>query len=206
MFCAKVLCQGRVWHDYYKGGVEGIYKKSRTTSTSASKTMELNDKDIQLGDDVIDNLYKRAQAAIRGDTSMKQAFRLGGPAVPCPGGAMGLASIAATATPAGPTASSAASAQQLPTSGGGDALQEPSVAGSADDVGDKRLAMWASFAPPALQAKARPKAKAKQHPKPPAAPKLPATKAAPKAAPKRGNKRALEPATTPSPQDSCFKH
>ena len=39
--------------------------------------MELNDKDIQLGDDVIDNLYKRAQAAIRGDTSMKQPFVLG---------------------------------------------------------------------------------------------------------------------------------
>ena len=159
----QVHCQGRFWQECYKDGVEGVYKKNRSSSTSAVKNTLLNDPDIQLGDGVVDALYKRAMQAIRGscnkmtiknDSASSSSSCIRPVSLPAPGEG---------ASSGGSGASSVGLAPQAATS--------PS--GLHSEESDKRQAMWSGFLPTHLPtpakaqaktaaAKAKPKAQARK--------------------------------------------
>lgn len=138
-----------------------MYKKVRSTSQSATKTTNLNDPDLHLGDGVVDALYKRAMAAIKGNVQMKMQLPVRNDVQPVPV----------------PTVSSVV--QRQPVSSvvqrQPDEVQrtEPvvnspkgSTAGQ-EDVVEQRMAMWTSLhsagqvVTPKAKAKAKGKSKAK---------------------------------------------
>lgn len=135
----EVLCQGSFWRELYQDGIEGVWKKTRSSSTAASKVTELNDKEINLGDGIIDSLYKRAQAAIRSGSTHATPFRL-----EAPQGQRAIGSGQSTTAPRVAPNAADLPGLSMPKSTTS-ALQCPGTEAAAPEDVDKRAAMWASL-------------------------------------------------------------